>query len=326
MSLATNTGPLEALRHSVTAAMLTPFDASGTPAVDAAGPYAASLVLDGVGALAVGAHTGRGLHLSDDARGAVVRAVREAVDVPVVAGVGLAGQGGDSPASVERALARAGEETAAAGADALLVYPVPRGAHPDVPGLHALVARASGLPVIAFVLYEGASGQCYSADLARRLVATEGVLGLKVAVLDDAVACQDILTGCRAERAEAILFTGEDRMFGPSLMWGADAALVGIAAALPRVTVDVVRAWTEERHSDFVRTSGVLDVLAALVFRAPVDFYVQRMAWLAGWEGRLPRRLCHDPGSAPSAERERRLFVAAAEAVLTRAVAVPPGP
>ncbi|HEY0448910.1 dihydrodipicolinate synthase family protein [Actinophytocola sp.] len=322
MSLATNPDRLEALRGSVTAAMLTPFDATGTPRVEAVGPYAASLVRDGVGALAVGAHTGRGLLLADDARRAVVRQVRDAVDVPVVAGIG---RRGDSPSTVERTLVRAGEEMAAAGADALLVYPVPRGAHPDLPALHGLVARSSGLPVVAFVLYEGASGQCYSVDLARRLVATDGVLGLKVAVLDDAVTCQDILTGCRAERPEAILFTGEDRMFGPSLMWGADAALVGIAAALPRVTVDVVRAWTERRHADFVHASGVLDALAALVFRAPVDTYVQRMAWLADWEGRLPGELCHDPGSAPSPADERRRFVAEVERILARADAAPAG-
>jgi 4-hydroxy-tetrahydrodipicolinate synthase len=294
--LVTNT----ALRHTVTAAMLTPFDATGRPVVEAAGPYAASLVRDGVGALAVGAHTGRGLLLSPAERVAVVRTVRAAVDVPLVAGVGVAG---DS-SSVEQTMTRAAQEMAAAGADALLVYPVPRDAHPDIAGLHALVARESGLPVIAFVLYEAASGHRYSVDLARRLVATDGVLGIKLAVLDDAVVCQDILVGCRAERPDAVLFTGEDRMFGPSLMWGADAALVGIAAALPRVSVELLDAWTGGRHADFVSASRVVDALAALVFRAPVDRYVQRMAWLAAWEGRLPESLCHDPGSAGTEERE----------------------
>ncbi len=324
MSSATNPDRLEALRHSVTAAMLTPFDASGRPVVEAAGPYAASLVRDGVGGLAVGAHTGRGHHLSPMERVAVVRAVRDAVTVPVVAGVGVGPADAASPAAVERALAQAGEEMAAAGADALLVYPVPRGAHPDVAALHASVARSSGLPVIAFVLYEAASGHRYAVDLARRIVAADGVLGLKVALLDDAVACQDILTGCRSERAEAVLFTGEDRMFGPSLMWGADAALVGIAAALPKVTVDVLRAWTERRHADFVTASGVVDALGALAFRAPVDTYVQRMAWLAAWEGRLSAELCHDPLSTV-ARAEREGFLAAAAALLARADAVPAG-
>jgi 4-hydroxy-tetrahydrodipicolinate synthase len=268
--------------------MLTPFDASGTPDVEAAGPYAASLVRDGVGGLAVGAHTGRGPLLADPVRRALVRTVRDAVDVPIVAGVG-----GPALSAVELADAAAG--MAEAGADALLVYPVARDAHPDIPALHATVARASGLPVIAFVLYEAASGHRYSVDLARRLVATDGVLGIKSAVLDDAVACQDILTACRAERPDAVLFTGEDRMLGPSLMWGADAALVGIAAAVPQVTVEVLDAWLERRHSDFVTASIRADALGALVFRSPVDTYVQRMAWLAAWEGRLPRDLCHDP-------------------------------
>jgi 4-hydroxy-tetrahydrodipicolinate synthase len=325
MSPGTNTDPHEALRNAVTAAILTPFDAAGNPVVEAVGPYAASLVLDGVGALAVGAHTGRGLHLADDVRRAVVRTVRDAVDVPVVAGIGLADHGGDSPSTVERKLVRAGEEMAACGADVLMIYPVARDAHPDIAGLHASVARACGLPVIAFVLYEAASGHRYSVDLARRLVGTEGVLGVKMAVLDDAVTCQDIITGCRAERADAILFTGEDRMLGPSLMWGADAALVGIAAALPRLTVDLVNAWTRQRHSDFIAASGLLDAVAALVFRSPMDTYVRRMAWLADWEGRLPAALCHDPVSPPSPEHERPLLIAEVEKILARVDAVPSG-
>ncbi|TDP94955.1 dihydrodipicolinate synthase family protein [Labedaea rhizosphaerae] len=283
-----------ALRHKVTAAVLTPFDADGTPNPEAVGPYAASLVRDGVGALAVGAHTGRGALLTDAARMAVVRSVRDAVDAPLVAGVG--------PANTERMA----EQMAESGADALLLYP---SADPDVVGLHARVARASGLPVIAFVLYEAASGAQYPADLTRRLVATEGVLGVKVAVLDDAVACQDVLTTCRAERPETILFTGEDRMFGPSLLWGADAALVGLAAAVPGPTVATLAAWIEHRYADFVRASAVVDAVAAEAFRAPVDRYVQRMAWLAEWEGRLPADLCHDPIADPAMLPEKDAFL-----------------
>jgi 4-hydroxy-tetrahydrodipicolinate synthase len=314
--------PRDALRNAVTAAILTPFDASGTPHVDAVGPYAASLVSDGVAALAVLAHTGRGLHLSDDVRRAVVRTVRDSVDVPLIAGIGLPTYGNDEPSSVERRLVRAGVEMAASGADALMIYPVARDAHPDIAGLHASVARASGLPVVAFVLYEAASGHRYSVDLARRLVATEGVLGIKTAVLDDAMTCQDLITGCRAERPETIIFTGEDRMLGPSLMWGADAALVGIAAALPRLTVDLVDAWTQQRYADFITASGLVDVLAALTFKAPMDTYVQRMAWLAEWEGRLPARLCHDPVSASTPADERRELIAAVAKIVG---AVPAG-
>ena len=284
-----------ALRHKVTAAMLTPFDADGTPKPEAAAPYAASLVRDGVGALAVGAHTGRGSLLTDHARMAVVRAVRDAVDVPIVAGVG--------PANAERVAGQMAES----GADALLLYP---SAGPDVAGLHARVAKVSGLPVIAFVLYEAASGAQYPAELARRLVATDGVLGVKVAVLDDAVACQDVLTACRAERPDTILFTGEDRMFGPSLLWGADAALVGLGAAVPGPTVATLAAWTEQRYGDFVRASTVVDAVAAEAFQAPVDRYVQRMAWLAEWEGRLPAELCHDPIADPAMLPEKDAFLA----------------
>lgn len=289
--------------------MLTPFDASGAPVVDAVGPYAASLVRDGVGALAVGAHTGRGSHLTEQQLTAVISATRDAVEVPLVAGIGTAG----IEASEKDTLTRRAELLAEAGADLLMLYPVAPAPDEDIAALHAHVARTSGLPVVAFVLYEAAGGHRYSVDLARRLVATDGVLGLKVAVLDDAVACQDILAGCRAERPDTILFTGEDRMFGPSLMWGADAALVGIAAALPSLTVDVVRAWTERRYSDFVHAAGLVDALGAVAFAPPVDTYVQRMAWLAAWEERLPKDLCHDPVSTTTPAQEQRFLADVAE-------------
>jgi 4-hydroxy-tetrahydrodipicolinate synthase len=65
-----------------------------------------------------------------------------------------------------------------------------------------------------------------------------------------------------------------------------------------------------------------VDALAALTFRAPMDTYVQRMAWLAEWEGRLPAGLCHDPVSAPAPDHERRELIAAVKKIVG---AVPSG-
>jgi 4-hydroxy-tetrahydrodipicolinate synthase len=190
----------------------------------------------------------------------------------------------------------------AAGASALLCFPPPRTLPDDaVVDLHERLAAETGVPVIAFALYEAASGRRYGAETAARLVSAPGVIGLKLALLDDAIGCQDLIDSCRQAKPEALLLTGEDRMLGPSLMWGARGMLIGLAAALPSWSVAVNDAWNNGRYDDFVAASVRLDRLAALVFRAPMEGYVQRMAWIAGWEGILDPAWCHDPfGPAPA--------------------------
>lgn len=259
-------------------------------------------------------HTGRGRHLERSVRTRLVEAVSSAADVPIVVGVGAApGPVANSPADVVREYCYQARGLATAGADALLLLPPERiaGAEDDwVLTLHEAVAQESGLPVIAFVLYEAASSFCYSPQLAAKLAASESVLGVKIALLSDAIRCQETLTTCREARPDTVLFTGEDRMLGASLMWGADAVLVGVAAALPELTAATLRAWQGGCSHDFIESSHRLDLFAQLVFRDPMDGYVQRMAWTAEWQGLLPAHLCHDPFAPPMIAAERDPFMA----------------
>src|SRR5690606_21892787 len=95
--------------------------------------------------------------------------------------------------------------------------------------------------------------------------------------------------------SDALVITGEDRMFGPSLMWGAESALVGVAAALPTRTVEVLDAWQRRDYAAFVAASERLDRFAAATFREPMEGYVQRMAIAAAREGILPASVAVDP-------------------------------
>ena len=271
------------LRGRVVAAAATPMDAEGRVDPGLVEEYLASLVVDGAGGLAVCAHTGRGPFLDAATRDLLVRRAR-ALDVPVVVGV-------DGPAAAAAA--------AAAGADALLVFPPPA----DPLGYHDALWRATGLPLIVFDLYTAP----YSPADLRALLAHPGVAGVKLARLHDAIACQ---AGVAAARdAGRLVITGEDRMFGPSLMWGAEAALVGIAAAAVRLSTDVLGSYVAGRFDEFVSASARLDALAAVTFREPFDGYVQRMLWIAEAEGRIPpAHACdqHGPELDP-AERSRVL-------------------
>ncbi|MEU6779849.1 dihydrodipicolinate synthase family protein [Nonomuraea angiospora] len=281
------------LRGALIPAAATPMTASGEVDLDLVSRYLAGLVADGATGLAVLAHTGRGPYLAPDVRAAVIeRAV--ALGVPVLAGVG---GGAEDPVAQARVAAEA-------GADGVLVFP----SDGDRVALHEEVWRAARLPMIAFDLY---TRPCPAGTL-RELLAHPGVAGLKTALLSDAMGCQRAIA--LAREADRLAITGEDRMFGPSLLWGAEAALVGIAAASVGVTAAVLEAFAGKDLRAFEEASGRLDRLAQVTFTEPMEGYVQRMLWLATAEGRVPESHSHDPYGPPLPAEERAVVVAMSQA------------
>ncbi|WBQ04250.1 dihydrodipicolinate synthase family protein [Kribbella sp. CA-293567] len=301
---------VEQLRGTLLPAVVTPMDSTGVVSYDALEPYAAAIAAGPIGGVAVWAHTGRGLFLSEADRGKVMATWRAATSAPLVAGVGV-------PRSVEPGSLREAEDAtvgmavnaAGFGADAVMVYPLAAyGSLPDGEAaavrLHQRVAAESGLPLVGFYLHGGAGGYPYPPSLIKELLSLPEMLGVKTATLDQAVACQDAIWAGRD--SGKLLITGEDRMYGPSMMWGADTALVGIAAAQVELSAAVLRAWTAGDHAEFLKASDRLDRFAAVTFYDPIEGYVQRMLWAAVWEGLLPEAAASDPygPSLPAAERD----------------------
>ncbi|MFC0532432.1 dihydrodipicolinate synthase family protein [Phytohabitans kaempferiae] len=292
------------LRGRLAAAAATPMDAAGRVEPAVLDAYLRGLLADGADALAVLAHTGRGGHLPAGVREEVIRRA-VALGVPVVVGVGGGAEEDDE------VLVRQAAQAASLGADGVMVYPPAPGTDP-LPR-HDRIWRGSGLPLIAFDLYI----RPYPQAALAALLDHPAVAALKVARLHDAIACQTGLALARSARRLAI--TGEDRMFGPSLMWGAEAALVGLAAAATPVTAAVMRAFGEGRHGDFLAASARLDALAAATFTEPFDGYVRRMLWIAAAEGRLPAETACDlfGPDLPPGQRERVLACCAGLGVPT---------
>ncbi|MGP4027091.1 dihydrodipicolinate synthase family protein [Actinomadura sp. 3N407] len=310
---------VERLRGALLPAVLTPMDRHGSVDHDALAAYAARVAEGPVGGVAVWAHTGRGLHLSEDDRSRVLSTWRQATSAPIVAGVGVP-RAVTAPNLEEAADATVAMAVRAAelGADAVMVYPLAAlGALPDghsrAVRLHERVAAESGLPLLGFYLHGEAGGYPYPPVLIRELLALPPMLGVKTATLDRAIGCQDAIWAGRG--TGKLTITGEDRMFGPSLMWGADTALVGIAAARAGLTADVMRAWAAGDHTEFVVASDRLDRFAAVTFFDPIEGYVQRMMWAAVWEGLLPEGAAHDPYGPPLPEGERAAVAACLEAL-----------
>ncbi|WP_431898687.1 dihydrodipicolinate synthase family protein [Nonomuraea sp. bgisy101] len=205
---------------------------------------------------------------------------------------------GDDPVRGTVADARMAAEL---GADGVLVFP----SAGDRVAEHDAVWQATGLPMIAFDLYTAPCPPAVLAEILRH----PGVAGLKTALLSDAMGCQETIALTR--EAGRLALTGEDRMFGASLLWGAEAALVGIAAASVEATAAVLRAFEGDDLRAFEKASARLDRLAAATFTAPMEGYVQRMLWLAAAEGLIPESHAHDPFGPELPEGERAAVIAA---------------
>lgn len=310
---------VDRIRHQVIAAPATPMTRSGAVDPDVVAKYATGLAASGAGGFAVWAHTGRGLQLPASVRDTVLTAFRAMTTLPVIVGAGVPA---DSQASTVEAqiaaTAAMAERARALGADAIMVYPCPAFRAMPQPGneivtLHETVADAAGLPVLAFYLHAEAGGYAYPPDVLRILLAVPSVVGVKIATLDSAITCQDVISQVRA--AGKLAVTGEDRMFGPSLMWGADAALVGIAAAAVPLSVALVDAWVRGDMPAFVTASRRLDTFAAATFHAPIDGYVQRMLWAAVWDGLIPEEHAHDRYGRPQTIVDRDRVAAVLERI-----------
>lgn len=303
------------------AAVATPMTRNGRVDPSVVESYGKQVVAGGAGALAVWAHTGRGLHLPEPTRETVLTAFRAATELPLIAGAGVPVE---SPATTPEAQVAAtvtmAERAQAIGADAVMVFPCPAFRGSPQPGraivaLHEAVAEAVEIPILGFFLHAEAGGYPYPRSALQDVLAMPSVTGLKIATLDSAIGCQNLISLVR--EAGKLPVTGEDRMFGPSLMWGAEAALVGIAAAAVPLSVAVTDAWFGGDAAAFLTASARLDEFAAATFHAPVNGYVQRMLWAAAWEGLVPGEHAHDRYGPPPAAADRDRVVAVLQRLRT---------
>lgn len=276
-----------------------------------------------IGGVAVWAHTGRGLHLDAETRSAVLTSWRTALPARavIVAGCGVpAGTNLPSDArartdAVIRASLAMAEEARDGGADALLVHPPEAlAALPDAAAraieLHRALG-AAGLPLIAFLLYQRASGLEYDDPTLDGILDLPQVAGVKLATLDSVMRFQDIAARLTSAFPETLLITGEDRFLGYSLLLGARAALIGMGAARPAMQAALVRASLSRDWPAFVSLTSACDAFSRATFVEPMEGYIRRMLWALAADRIIPDDGCHDPfGPAlPSAQRTRVLDV-----------------
>jgi 4-hydroxy-tetrahydrodipicolinate synthase len=264
---------IERLRGGLVPAVPVPFS-GGVLHAAAQEAYAQRMAGEPISGVAVWAHTGRGPHLSAEDRRTVITTWREALPGKLV----IAGAHDITTAIDARRR----------HADALLIHPERN----DPVTHHDRLSRE--LPGIAFWLYEGAGGVAYDDDTLHRILELPAIIGIKVATLDSVMTFQR-LAGLVRQHPDKLLITGEDRFLGYSLMAGAEAALVGLGAAVPKLSAELLHAHRMHDAVRFIELSGAVDQFAEATFCEPMNGYVRRMLWAAAATGWRPASATEDP-------------------------------
>ena len=252
-------------------ATVLPMHADGS--IDEAGlrSYIGWIAHQGPVALAINVDTGEGPHLTHDEKVRVIGIVRDVTDLPIVAG--LAGPSTD-------AAVRQARDFKAAGADALLVFPIPaylsEPLDPRIPvGYHSAISEV-GLPMILFQLQPALAGLNYEPDTLRAMAAVDGVVAIKEASFD-ARRFVDVARLLEDLPRPITLLTGNDNFILESFILGATGALIGFGAVMTREQVDMIDAWKDGRTNEALALGRRVQRLADVVFARPVGDYRVRL-------------------------------------------------
>jgi len=226
---------------AVLTAMVTPFDGQGRLDLDGARRLARWLADHGSDGLVIAATTGEATVLSDPERLDLVRAVCEAVTIPVVAGMGS----NDTQHSVD--LTRQAKDLGAAGVIAVSPYY----SRPPQAGIEAhfrAVAAATSLPVMLYDVPLRTGRRVAREVLLRLFREVPNIVALKDATGDAASAA-----ALRAD-ADFDLYSGDDAWTLPLLAVGA----VGVVGTTTHWTAPLFASMIAAmRRGDLVQARAV---------------------------------------------------------------------
>jgi 4-hydroxy-tetrahydrodipicolinate synthase len=219
---------------AVLTAMVTPFDERGAVDYDEAASLARWLVDGGNQGLVIAGTTGESPTLSHEEQGRLFEVVREAVSVPVVAGVG-SNNTAESLDLLERA--------EAAGADGVLLV-TPYYNRPSQAGLvrhFATVAQATELPVMLYDIPVRTGRKIETPTLLELAHTVPNIVALKDAAGNPA----EMATFIAQAPAGFEVYSGDDALTLPFLSVGA-VGIVGVATHWCAADmVEMIEAYTK---------------------------------------------------------------------------------
>ena len=251
----------------------------------------------GVVGLAINADTGESAHLTHDEKVRVIEIVRDSIPAEVAVVAGLSGP-------FTAAAVRQARDYRTAGADALLVFPIPAyladPLDPEVPVRYHEAVAEVGLPMIVFQLQPALGGVLFEPETLRRLAAVEGVAAIKEASFDTR-RYLDTVSIVRALPRPIAVLTGNDNFIYESFVLGADrglaadGALIGFGAVMTAEQVDLLGLARARRWDEATPLAWRVQTLADLVFAPPVSHYRSRLKEILVLQGLLERATVREP-------------------------------
>lgn len=264
------------------------------------------LTTQNLDAVTVNADTAEGAHLTMTERTRMIEVAKQVLgpDVAVVSGL----MGTSTTAAIETA-----QTLKSAGADALLVFPIPAFAGQPLPD--AMVAtyykriREVGLPLIAFSLTPDLGGALLQPSVVTELADDEVIIAIKDASFDPLrfIETRDAL---RASKRDVVLLSGCDNFIYESFVMGAEGILLGyasIAAPLTRQVFDQVKFGKIEEAEQLNRQK--IQPLAAAMFGKPLRNSRARIKAVLAEKGIIATDTVREPLlPLPSEDRDAMLL------------------
>jgi 4-hydroxy-tetrahydrodipicolinate synthase len=254
-------------------AIVTPMTTSGEVDLPALKRYVQWLAEQGPVALAVNVDTGEGPHLTADEKRQILETVIAAVNGKCKVVGGVAGPS----TALGIANARAAQ---AAGADALLVFPIPaylgQPLNPEVPyRYHAAIADEVDLPLVLFQLQPALGGVLFTTEILHKLITIPSVTAIKEASFD-AMRFLQVKAALESASRKITFLTGNDNFICESFILGAEGALLGFSTIGTREQVDMLKAVQRGDFTEARELGSRLQPLADVIFAPPVTDYRAR--------------------------------------------------
>jgi 4-hydroxy-tetrahydrodipicolinate synthase len=251
-------------------AIVTPMTKDGDLDLPALRRYTQWLVEQGPVALAVNVDTGEGPHLTPDEKRQTLETVAEVVTGKCKVVGGVAG-----PSTAQGvANARAAQ---AAGADALLIFPIPaflgQPLNPEVPyRYHAAIAEAVDLPLILFQLQPALGGVLFTTEILHKLITIPSVAAIKEASFD-AMRFLQVKAALESASRKITFLTGNDNFICESFILGAEGALLGFSTIGTAEQASMLKAVQRGDFNEARELGCRLQPLADVIFAPPVTDY-----------------------------------------------------
>jgi 4-hydroxy-tetrahydrodipicolinate synthase len=254
-------------------AIVTPMTSEGELDRPALRRYTQWLVDQGPVALAVNVDTGEGPHLTADEKRQTLETVAEVAAGRCKVVGGVAGPSTAQGVSNARA-------AQAAGADSLLVFPIPAflglPLNPEVPyRYHAAIAEAVDLPLILFQLQPALGGVLFTTEILHKLITIPSVAAIKEASFD-AMRFLQVKAALESASRRITFLTGNDNFICESFILGAEGALLGFSTIGTREQVQMLKAVQRSDFNEARELGCRLQPLADVIFAPPVTDYRAR--------------------------------------------------